>query len=338
MNRKNNFDFFRWLFAIFVILSHSFSIGGFPHSGILGRINWGKFGVYGFFIISGFLVSGSLDRSDNWKIFVKKRFYRIFPGLIIMSLFITVLVGLLIAKDKQFYFGNPNTVFHFLSTIALIPIYKCLPEAFSNNPIGCEVNGALWTLRYEILFYFVLSCLFIFKNRPKTVLVSFITAIIGLYVWLSFKEYISDQFNYHLSRIFNLGVYYSFGAFLYYYPRLLRKPNVIIAMIIFILVVIIHNDLLLEYILPLVLPIIIIFAGNLYWPPLKIVSKWGDLSYGIYIYAYPVQQTIVELLRPKHVSTIILLTIFITSILAFLSWHLIEKKFKPRNKINPMVA
>jgi peptidoglycan/LPS O-acetylase OafA/YrhL len=330
MKYKNNFDFLRLTFATFVLISHSFSLGNFPTISNFS-IGLGEIRVYSFFVISGYLVTGSLEKTHNPGTFFKKRALRLFPGLIVMSLFVTIILGFVTQMDKVEYFTNPDTYLHFFSTISLIPIHKCLPGVFQNNPSGCAVNGSLWTIRYEILFYIILSGMYLFQNRKRAILIILGLFIINLYLWHLFRSSISEQWNYHLGRLFNLGTCFAFGAALKYVPSLLNRRNLIFSILILIMIMVINDKALTHLLIPLILPVIIISIGNSYVRQFTIPAKFGDISYGLYIYAYPTQQSVIQLLYPKSVSSVIFLTIAIAGFLGYLSWHLVEKKFKPRN-------
>src|SRR5579883_434314 len=86
--QKNNFDFLRLVFALFVLITHSYAISGFnenldPLRQLTNnQISFSTLGVKGFFVISGFLVFKSLQRSKNWFDYIIKRILRIFPALI----------------------------------------------------------------------------------------------------------------------------------------------------------------------------------------------------------------------------------------------------------------
>ena len=329
MKYKNNFDILRLTFATLVLISHSFSLGNFPTVNLFS-IGLGEIRVYSFFVISGYLVTGSLEKTRDPGTFFKKRALRLFPGLIVMSLFVTLILGLIIPGDKVAYFTNPDTYLHFFSTITLIPVHKCLPGVFQNNPSGCAVNGSLWTIRYEILFYVMLSGMYLLRNRKRAVLTSLGLFIVNLFLWHIFRSYFSDQWNHHLGRVFTLGTCFAFGAALKYMPTLLNKRNLIIATLMLTAILLVNDRQLTQMLIPIILPIIIISIGNSYIRQLTIPSKFGDISYGLYIYAYPTQQAIVELLHPQGVASVIFITMAIAGFLGYLSWHLVEKKFKPR--------
>ena len=169
-----------------------------------------------------------------------------------------------------------------------------------------------------------------FQNRKSAILIILGLFIINLYLWHLFRLSISEQWNHHLRRLFNIGTVFAFGAALKFVPSLLNRGNLIVSIFILIIIKIINDKALTHLPIPLILQIIIISIGNSYVRQFTIPAKFGDISYGLYIYAYPTQQAVIQLLHPKSVSTVICLTIAIAGFLGYLSWHLVEKKFKPR--------
>jgi peptidoglycan/LPS O-acetylase OafA/YrhL len=84
----------------------------------------------------------------------------------------------------------------------------------------------------------------------------------------------------------------------------------------------------------LLAPFLVVYFGTRSTPVIRYFGCWGDPSYGIYLIAFPVQQTVIHFLWPRfNFATTITLAAVVTLILAYASWHGIEKKalkFKPR--------
>ena len=77
----------------------------------------------------------------------------------------------------------------------------------------------------------------------------------------------------------------------------------------------------------LVLPATVLAFGRSSLPYLRRAGRFGDVSYGLYIYAFPVQQTMIWLYKDKLPWGVVLaLTVMSTFALAFASWHLVEKR------------
>jgi peptidoglycan/LPS O-acetylase OafA/YrhL len=117
VSHKNNFGLLRLIFALLVVVSHSFEIMGRPDALVLffGTISSGKLAVDGFFLVSGFLVAQSFDHSRTVTIYLLNRILRIYPGFIIASLICLFLVGPLSGADMSplYGFGGAlKTIYH----------------------------------------------------------------------------------------------------------------------------------------------------------------------------------------------------------------------------------
>lgn len=287
MHQKNSFDLLRLIFSLLVLISHSFVLAqgkGTPDyfQQLTGSdISLSAIGVYGFFIISGYLVYQSLVRSDTVFIYLKKRALRIFPGLAV-SLAITLITCVImfhgIIGTKQFYTYIPEN-------LSLYKLQFGITGVFSTNPFPNAINGSLWTIAYEFTFYILLSFLLLFKAVRVMVLN---IAFLILTVMLIFFYNRLKVYDYILSVEYVMKFAYLFclGAFL-------SALNVNISF-------------------PL--------RGALN----KLFTFTGDLSYGIYIYAFPVQQSIVHLFPGTTQLALLAWSLCVTLVLAFLSWRFIE--------------
>lgn len=319
--RKNNLDILRFLAASLVIFSHSFplSLGNdYQEPFVLltnGQSTFGSIAVYTFFIISGFLITMSFDKSKNFFQFLKSRVLRIFPGLVVVVCLSILILGPIFTTHPLInYFIDPKT-YDYLKIISLKFWSDSLPGVFETNVHG-GINGSLWTLYFEFLFYLVVGILGIMKllKKPIVSLLFLFTVIL-----LVFQYYPIDP------RYIYLFAFYSAGMLIYLFRGYI-KINMLFAIISIVMIFIfsyfglfqisfvIFGSYLIMY---LAFSKVAIFSG---------FAKYGDFSYGMYIYAYPIQQSITYLLNNDVSPYINFLIAFpITFILAFLSWHLVEK-------------
>jgi peptidoglycan/LPS O-acetylase OafA/YrhL len=333
MTKKNNFDFLRLMFALFVIVTHSYPLTGVTECDFLcqitgNQLSFSYLGVRGFFIISGFLIFQSLSRSQTLKQFYWKRFLRLIPALAVV-LFITPLLAYFVYQQAGTpYFLNKSAWFYFPLNLLIYKDYFSIDGVFENNPYPSKINGSLWTIRYEVTLYILLSVLFFIKHKPKKC-IGVLGALYLILIALAFF-YMEPLEKFKLilrgNYMVDLGIYFISGALLasLNFEKITHKNELwIITFLLTITSLVFHFFDLTKYVF---LPIIILLFGLKSTSVInQIGSSIGDLSYGIYIYGFPVQQTLVHFFELNHLS-LMALSIPITFLLAFLSWHIIEKK------------
>ncbi len=340
----NSFDFIRFFAASLVIFGHSHVLLGIKGDHFLNQTTIGAFppettGVYIFFAISGFLVTQSALTSSSIKSFLWKRTLRIFPGLLLVVLFSIFVVGLFLTElPKIEYLTNPKT-YTPLWVLKLYPYFSTtLPKVFETYNKTHEVNGSLWTLAYEFTCYIALIIgLFLSVLRRKWVILSIFALIYGtMPFWIN----IIYTTNYQIPILrLNLNDFLVFG--LYFYVGSLfclfrdKIPFKWYWAVLAVLIWFLHA------IFPISRDFVV--ANTLFW--LRILclpylffffafsktvfnqfGKIGDLSYGIYIFGFPIQQSIIFLTKSNiSESHLNLLAFLIVLPLAWLSWHYVEK-------------
>jgi len=337
----------RLLAASMVIFSHSFFLSGIPlphnHKWLSLAFKSGGVGVSIFFVMSGFLITQSFQNSDNIFSFLWKRILRIYPALLV-ALSLTVLLGIFVTKlSFSAYILHPDTRAYLLNFFIPQDRLNHLPGVFEGNPYTSDVNGSLWTIRIELLLYLLTAFIGI-TGRLKEKTMIWLT-------FLAFAAYMLAQDEYKLipgakapevESIYALRniLFFSIGSLFYCCGIKKNNGNLLLALIAALLLSQFSHDKAFEFFLIPLLPFIVIQLafirpGNI----LNHLGKYGDYSYGMYIYAYPVQQTLIHFLQGKiHLWQYIILSFAVTFIFAFLSWHLIEKhaiKLK-RIKKNPI--
>jgi peptidoglycan/LPS O-acetylase OafA/YrhL len=328
-DRNNNFDFIRFLAATLVIFSHAYPLtshlGEFFSNHSHGQWTLGGIAVATFFIVSGFLVTQSYERSLSLIKFTKYRVLRIFPGFIVSVFFGTFIIGTLVTTlPVKNYLLNQST-YNYLKTIFLFPMQYTLPGVFENSSMNNSINGSLWTIPFEILSYVVVA-LFGFFGLLKYRKIVLLLFILSIYSKLHLKSHFpTDIFWGYIPAFIDLFPFFAAGMLIYSYRDkiVLNKWNAMISF--FMLLMSIKFGGFIE--------VFTVFGSYLifycaYNKKIKLnkFGKYGDFSYGIYIYAFPIQQTVTYLLGKEiSILTNIVISLPITIILAFSSWHLIEK-------------
>lgn len=316
MKINNNFDFLRLFLASSVVWHHFLllteqTIAFFPFD-IIDR----EMAVKAFFVISGGLIWASAARTNNVKSYFKKRFFRVYPGYIfVLILFSTISFFLFSTKVSEV------TSYLFWNSLFLNFVQPCIGNMFESNVL-CAVNGSLWTLKLEVGFYvFVAVCFYTYKKIALKLLIifTFISVSLGLLFTFFFQNLIAEVY---LNQLPFMFFYFGFGALLFaFYKNLAVKSNCLI----FILAAGLYY--ISDYFYPLfVITFVYYFAYGL---PFKIeLSNIGDLSYGTYIFHFPLIQLFIALnmfTGNKYLDVSIIFVLVYG--FSFMSWRFLEKPF-----------
>lgn len=341
--QKNNFDFLRLIFSMFVIITHSIPLSGSGSQDLLElitakQIDLSYLGLAGFFTISGYLVFESLKRSTTIFSYYKKRVLRIYPGLFV-SLIIAVLIGCTVTTvNITRYFSDPSPWrFLFLHLGMFFERPHHIIGVFTNNRYPEEVNGALWSIQFEFLFYIILSSLFWVRKQRVVVLMIVVLAYIAAILIFYGKDIIVPGYLYYyinktlnvftFDKFFTFGLYFCAGVILSNFQGLLRKHRLFffIGSIILAIIFLVQHTFTVAN--RFVLPILIISFGLMETKGINNLSKKiGDPSYGIYIYGFLIQQTLMYYFELSYLE-LALLTIPVSIVFGYLSWTYVEKPF-----------
>lgn len=324
--RENNFDFLRQFAAFLVIVGHSQSLVAAPHSAFWG-VSVSTFGVQIFFAVSGFLVTESWLRGPKLGSFLKKRVSRIFPALFVCTLLTAVILGPLLTRlTVEDYFAHPGTLL-YLKNAFLSPVYF-LPGVFENNTYPNAVNGSLWSLPVEFACYIGVIAAGLLLRRPVPV----VALAIGLGMILLAEAVLAARepmavFGSPVRESLAIMPFFVAGSFY----RLIQRPGMFRADLAVLAVgIIITVDLLAPQYYWLVtwfaVPYLALSFGLSSLPVLRRFGRFGDPSYGMYLYAFPIQQTLQQLSgNGMTLAGMIWLTTLFSVLLGLLSWHIVEK-------------
>jgi peptidoglycan/LPS O-acetylase OafA/YrhL len=339
--RDNNFDALRLVAAVAVIFSHSFLIaeGSDAHEPLIwltGRqCILGLCGVFVFFTISGFLVTESYERTASPLDYLAKRALRIFPGLFAALMVSAFIFGALATTlPLAQYFARPEIYGYVVGNALLnLRIHELPGTLFVDNPVGLEINGSLWTLRYEVMMYLLVLALGVLHLLRLRVL------LLGLAIGLAALQWDALDF---LDAFGFLLAFFAIGMVLYK----LRGTAVLDGRIALLALLGLAASIPLRQFIPL-FPLFggylaIYLATSRRFPVLH-AARFGDLSYGLYIYGWPVQAMVIHAMGGKATWwQLFLVALPLAMLAAWLSWHLVEKHFlrlKPRRtRVEPLAA
>ena len=327
--RDNNFDFLRQFAAFLVIFGHSQSIVGVPQYGLWGH-GIATIGVLIFFGLSGYLVTMSWIREPSYLSFFVKRSLRIFPALILCVLLSAFVLGtLLTTLPLSAYFDNAMFKLYF-NNVVLRPHYN-LPGVFTGNIYPNAVNGSLWSLPVEYACYMLIALIAVGRERISAIAVAIVT--LGLFVTWRWYTQVYDGAQIviwasDLGHATSVMPFFMVSALL----CILRDKIAFRWDVALVFVLILMG---LEHVWPVVavnlvtwifVPYIVLTIGWASTPVLRRFGRFGDPSYGMYLYGFPVQQTIVYL--SNNQIGFVALTLWTTVsvvVLGLLSWRLLEK-------------
>jgi peptidoglycan/LPS O-acetylase OafA/YrhL len=343
--RSNNFSLLRIIFALAVIFSHSFDLldGGpvnQPIFRLFGTVTFGALGVDGFFIVSGYLITQSYLGSSAPG-YLAKRMLRIYPGFIVASIVSVILCQL---ASGPFHLIPPHYLAHNLANLLVLEPPD-LPNPYPGSHFPA-VNGSMWTISYEFHCYLLVMLLglagILRRRWPLALLTSALAAAFILLPASAFPVYAegteaaigagarllqrlrdisigSPAEDIRLLTMFLAGASaYQFRAGIPYNARLAALSAILLVLLFFI-----H---------PVAEPAFALFGAYLiFWfalhtRPLALSNFLNrtDLSYGIYLYAFPIQKILISVFPAIGHYTLFAAASLLAAAAGYLSWTLVE--------------
>jgi peptidoglycan/LPS O-acetylase OafA/YrhL len=329
-NRSSGFDYLRLILAISVIAVHSVMVcsGQFPFwTGPLRPLVC--FILPSFFALSGFLVTGSLER-NTIPAFLTLRALRIFPALAVEVLISALIIGPLLTTVTWLeYFSSEKFFRYFLNIVGRI--HYELPGVFGDVPIANFVNVQLWTVPYELISYIAITILALLSISRRPIWL--FSIIVGGVLLLTARGYfyLPWELDRHPPGEV-LVISFLFGASLYAMRRYIpySVPLVLISVL---AGWVLLGDVNCFYLATLPVTYITIFLG-LQNPPKTLLIRGADYSYGIYLYGFTLQQSISELFPTSRIWYINFLgSLAAAGVCAYLSWTLLESKVVNKRRL-----
>ena len=345
MERKNNFDATRLVAAATVIYGHAHPLHQVPDVGFLGN-SVEAFAVKVFFVISGYLICASWQSDQHPVRYLQRRVLRIIPALVLTVFLTMFLLGPAVTSmSLGGYFTSPGT-WRYLWNIPLRPIYD-LPGVFATNLYPYAVNGSLWSLPAEFFMYLLLPVMFLVSTllRSRWFFVAFTVALTLFaldYVRIDPPAMRAVIYGTSLSSTLDVAPYFLIGACFYLFREALRPDPVVALLLVGLILLLQPSGLYTELALLTVAPYAILAFATANTPIIRSAGRFGDISYGLYLYGFPVQQAVYHFFR-NDLDPIrnTLISLPIAAILAFASWHLVERRalaFKPRTPLPDLMT
>lgn len=329
--RQNNFDILRFLFAFVVLLGHLVILSGVDGFAVYSQYLDTYLSVTAFFVISGFLIAQSFDRRKNIKDYFKKRAARILPPYIMVLILSILLLSMFSNYGWREYFTHPDLLKFIAANFSFMNfVQPCLPGVFTTAPIDCSVNGALWTIKVEVMFYLFLPVIaFVIKKFRKhwfVFLFFYLFSVCYRYGVYEMSVFLNRPSLATLSHQFPgfISYFISGIAMYYYFEFFFKYKNILIVLGLALFFA--DNIVGIELFRPIGLAIIVFYIAYSF-RFLNNFGKNGDISYGIYIYHYPLIMLVADqgLFRTMNPYWVALAVVIVVLALSYASWHLLEK-------------
>lgn len=334
----SSFDAIRLFAAFAVLVSHHFALAGRQEPIVPSFGTLGVSALTIFFVISGYFVASSWDREPDAQRFFTKRALRIFPALVIVVAVSIVIIG---SAETNLSLGDYATSVatwtYWKNAAVIFGIQFDLPGVFTSSTFPV-VNMSLWTLPVELIMYSIVAIAGIalqgFVRWAYPVL-----AMIFAVAWFVVP---GDEFGSSL-QLLNLGVFFLVGATVHSYGLLKHvSPAVLPVLVLVVAFAAVQGGPGTKLLLWAAFPVLVLGLGAL---PSRVgtsVTTMGDISYGVYLWAYPIQQIVIaHLLGFTNFWMSMMIAAGATAALGLASWRFVERpalRLKDRGTIQPRVA
>lgn len=317
----NNLDALRLVSALAVVVGHSFTLTGIdPAPRVLG-IPIHSLGLYAFFAISGYLIATSWHRNPALVPFLINRILRILPALLVVVVVTVVFIGPAVTSLETAQYIRSEVVYRYLLNLVLTAQYE-LPGVFESGHRSSAVNGVLWTLGLEFICYLVVAVIgLLFRTRSTWGYLVFGVIAVG-FTFMPGEVPGSTW----MGPAGTTWVFFAVGALLSRVPASWLTVKVLLIVVpLWIATAMLVPGLALV-VAWLALPLVMITVGRASTPGARRAGRFGDLSYGMYLWGFLVQQLVIEQFGVLPWLENIVVVVLPTAVIALLSWHLFEKR------------
>ena len=320
--RVNSITFLRLIAALAVIYSHSYAIvlsGGQDWvTQITGYAHAGGVAVDFFFLLSGFLVTASI-RKRGVLSYLVSRVLRLFPALWAFLLIMVFFIGPIMSKLPigEYYF-HAQTWNYFLHLGGGLSTEWFLPGVFEDNR-SKGVNGSIWSVILEIRMYLYLALFYILGVFRSRLIFNSVFGLLVVMVWSGSLAMpgISGETDIHVALLFAIGCFLNIN-------KDLIEVSPLLILVAFAVAGATHGTEQFQY--GYILVLVLIFCVTAFLKHASWMDRFGDYSYGVYLWGWPVQQVMASYFPQASAHANALMSMVIAFVLAFASWHLIEKR------------
>lgn len=333
VGRDNNFNLLRMAAAFAVLVTHGFALRtGDPETEPLRTslgMSLGAISVDVFFVTSGFLVTASMLKRGLVGDFVRARVLRIYPAALVMcALTVFVLGPIVTTVGILEYFSSVTTWKYLVKCATMIGgVSFELPGVFEQNAFPRAVNGSLWSMPWELRMYALLVLIWTIAGfggaLRATLFRRGVVALAAIGVVLACVQLIHPFSKTEAFRL--LAMFFIGGAFHVLADRVRLPWWGGAAALGGLLLGAAGGPEWFPFAWIVFSPYLVLWCAYVPAGPIRAYNRMGDYSYGVYIFAFPVQQLILSIRPDLGMWTFTLATAAVVLVLAALSWHLVEK-------------
>jgi peptidoglycan/LPS O-acetylase OafA/YrhL len=333
VGRDNNFTLLRFSAAMTVLFAHSIGALGLPPDTepVFRRVGFslGEMGLDALFVTSGFLVTASLVGRQDLIAYLWARILRVYPGMwVMLVLTVFVLAPALTTLPRGEYYASPLTWEYFRKCATLIGgVRYSLPGVFETVPLKNEFNGSLWTMPVEVRMYLYLAAIWVALAVMPALRIKTMRFVLPISAAALLAIVLSARLTGGALNGANIRVFmFLYGSSLYLWRDRVPLGPWLLAGILAALVLASFDKTVffvvyVACLAPLVLHLVYVPGGRI-----RAFNDWGDYSYGVYIYAFPVQQTLAFLFPAMSLAAMMASSAFVSVAIAIVSWKLIEER------------
>jgi peptidoglycan/LPS O-acetylase OafA/YrhL len=335
---KNNLDCLRLILASTVFLFHVNALTNLPAFSFLGKYCSPHFAVRSFFVISGLLIYRSYTRSRSTASYLEKRGRRIYPAYFTIIVLAALTLWPLSVCPLSQYFGMGFWKYLGANLLFLNFLAPSLPGVFTSNALSA-VNGALWTLKIEVVFYLSIPLLHYLCGRFGTKRIMgtlFCLSCLWKYgfAWLDYIHRSQGIASLENTRTIYAQLevqfpgqfaYFAAGILLLLYFDKLKAHFVSISFMTACLFLVDHFFTGEIFDVFWMSGVVFVFG---FWRYFGNFSKYGDFSYGVYIVHWPLLQITIALgLARLNPAVFFLICLSLVGLTSVFLWHLVENRF-----------
>ena len=324
----NSFGLVRLWAALAVVVSHAFVLasGDRFDEPVRALTGWklGDLAVAVFFVLSGLVTAASLERTASIPRFLLARALRIVPAVAVYALVFGLLIAPVISSRPAVeVLTSPELAAFLLRTLTFAPGNPTLPGVFETTPLPGIVNEPLWTVKYEILCYLALAtCGVLVARWGRIALLAAASAVIALHVLTTIL--VPVELAGTLQHLRHFGLCYAAGVAAYAVADRLPVSGTILAALIA-MSLFAFGSRISDLALVALLGYGALWLGARDWGRWSAFAGRTDLSYGIYVFGWPVGQMITATLPGIGWLPLLVLNLALVVPLALLSWELVER-------------